>query len=78
MLKSPEESILDRRAFARAAWRFLVVGAVIAVTFVLNRRHQIEPAVAGCANRGRCGGCGRFVRCELPRARSIRRALAKT
>lgn len=62
----------SRREFFRFAARGSLLAVLAAVSAWVMRPGS--PGGQRCDNRGLCGGCGRFQRCELPQALSAKAA----
>lgn len=62
----------NRREFLRGSVRNALLLLIALATALVARSRRPQPGQP-CVNRGICGACAVFARCELPRAQSVKR-----
>lgn len=62
----------NRREFVRDAARWALLAVIAAVSALLAATRRVTLPDQTCVNRGICGGCAVFTKCELPAALSAK------
>lgn len=73
-----ENKQIDRREFFRVCSRGVIAGGMAALAAVMWKRNQSSLSEQKCFNRGICGPCRAFEKCQLPQALSAKQVMEKS